>query len=136
MLQVPVDLKSCECSVLPLKLLIACRYLQQHSTASSGTTQFVFSLISPHSLPQIIFRAPSPAVGDLCVYGHYWRGVIHLVFFLLSLSWQCHVAPWGISITQFLLTHGFPHRGLTETDRCQQWHESIQWFEPIFWQDN
>lgn len=90
-----------------LKLLIACRYLQRYSAASSGTTQSVFSLISPHSLPWIIFRAPSPAVGDLCVYGHYWRWVIHFVFFLLLLSWQRHVAPWGISITRVCLTPGF-----------------------------
>lgn len=133
MLNVPVDLKSSKGSFLPLKLLIACRCLWWHSAASSGTTQFVFSLISPHSLPWIIFRAPSPAVGDLCVYGHYWRWVIHFVFFLLLLSWQRHVAPWGISITLFLLTRGFlsPHSGPTVTDRCQQWRESIHSFVPI-----
>lgn len=126
-----MDLKSIKGSFFPLKLLIACRYLQRYSTASSGTTQFVFSLISPHSLPWIIFRAPSPAVGDLCVYGHYWRWVIHFVFFLLLLSWQRHVAPWGISITRVCLTPSFP-KSSNEMDRLWQWLEGVQSFLPIF----
>lgn len=58
MLRVPVDLKSSEGSFLPLKLLIACRYLQQHSTASSGTTQLVFSLIASPELFSGLLRQP------------------------------------------------------------------------------
>lgn len=117
----------------PLKLLIACRYFQRYSTASSGSTQFVFSLISPHSLPWIIFRAPSPAVGDLCVYGHYWRWVIHFVFFLLLLSWQRHVAPWGISITRVRLTPSFPSPLPKWTDFGSGWKVSSLFCQCLAW---